>query len=219
MAVVGALGSGHASLIRGVPGSTRQYSASKEFSPFHNLWIVEWESVRPSWGSLHQAFDWPDPQSSFSVVNGPGAGLHFSCDLAQALGRGDPSGCFGLRCDAACSSAGVVRVHDGRGWRRSHRGRSPRQDGATKQQLADKCRILVGKRAKRWNCCPHGCALGDHRCAFRGSDLQPLLHEVFATLALRDGRSPGGIRREHLISSSAKSCPPTSSTVSVSADI
>jgi len=31
----------------------------------HNLWIVEWESVNPSWASLHQALDWRDPQSSF----------------------------------------------------------------------------------------------------------------------------------------------------------
>ena len=31
----------------------------------HTSWIVEWESVQPSWASLHQAFDWRDPQSSF----------------------------------------------------------------------------------------------------------------------------------------------------------
>lgn len=32
---------------------------------FHTLWLVEWESARPSWGSLRQALDWRDPQSSF----------------------------------------------------------------------------------------------------------------------------------------------------------
>ncbi|HYM78922.1 MAG TPA: tetratricopeptide repeat protein [Candidatus Dormibacteraeota bacterium] len=31
----------------------------------HNLWVVEWESVRLSWASLHQALGWRDPQSSF----------------------------------------------------------------------------------------------------------------------------------------------------------
>ena len=31
----------------------------------HNLWVVEWENVRPSWASLRQALDWRDPQSSF----------------------------------------------------------------------------------------------------------------------------------------------------------
>jgi tetratricopeptide (TPR) repeat protein len=31
----------------------------------HNLWVVEWEGIRPSWASLHQALDWRDPQSSF----------------------------------------------------------------------------------------------------------------------------------------------------------
>ena len=31
----------------------------------HSAWIVEWESVRPSWASVHQALDWRDPQSSF----------------------------------------------------------------------------------------------------------------------------------------------------------
>ncbi len=31
----------------------------------HSSWVVEWESVRPSWGSLHQALDLRDPQSSF----------------------------------------------------------------------------------------------------------------------------------------------------------
>ncbi len=32
---------------------------------FHNLWVVEWEGVRPSWASLQQAFDLRDPQSAF----------------------------------------------------------------------------------------------------------------------------------------------------------
>ncbi|HET8892157.1 MAG TPA: hypothetical protein VFQ41_24885, partial [Candidatus Angelobacter sp.] len=31
----------------------------------HISWVVEWESVRPSWGSLRQALDLRDPQSSF----------------------------------------------------------------------------------------------------------------------------------------------------------
>jgi len=31
----------------------------------HSSWVVEWESVRPSWGSLQQALDLRDPQSSF----------------------------------------------------------------------------------------------------------------------------------------------------------
>ena len=31
----------------------------------HSAWIVEWESVRPSWASMRQALDWHDPQSSF----------------------------------------------------------------------------------------------------------------------------------------------------------
>ncbi|HEX3821249.1 MAG TPA: tetratricopeptide repeat protein [Candidatus Sulfotelmatobacter sp.] len=31
----------------------------------HNLWIVEWEGIHPSWASLHQAMDWREPQSSF----------------------------------------------------------------------------------------------------------------------------------------------------------
>src|SRR5258708_4431055 len=31
----------------------------------HTSWVVEWESVRPSWGSLRQALDLSDPQSSF----------------------------------------------------------------------------------------------------------------------------------------------------------
>src|SRR5207302_1516744 len=31
----------------------------------HSSWVVEWESVRPSWGSLRQALDLRDPQSSF----------------------------------------------------------------------------------------------------------------------------------------------------------
>jgi Tfp pilus assembly protein PilF len=31
----------------------------------HNLWVVEWESIHPSWSSLRQALDWRDPQSSF----------------------------------------------------------------------------------------------------------------------------------------------------------
>lgn len=32
---------------------------------FHNLWVVEWEGVRPSWASLQQVFDVRDPQSAF----------------------------------------------------------------------------------------------------------------------------------------------------------
>jgi Tfp pilus assembly protein PilF len=39
----------------------RQQSAQA----FHNLWVVEWEGVRPSWGSLRQVFDVRDPQSAF----------------------------------------------------------------------------------------------------------------------------------------------------------
>jgi tetratricopeptide (TPR) repeat protein len=31
----------------------------------HSLWVVEWESIRPSWTSLRQALAWRDPQSSF----------------------------------------------------------------------------------------------------------------------------------------------------------
>jgi tetratricopeptide (TPR) repeat protein len=31
----------------------------------HTSWLVEWESIRPSWMSLWQALDWRDPQSSF----------------------------------------------------------------------------------------------------------------------------------------------------------
>jgi Flp pilus assembly protein TadD len=31
----------------------------------HTSWVVEWDSVRPSWGSLRQAIDLRDPQSSF----------------------------------------------------------------------------------------------------------------------------------------------------------
>ncbi len=31
----------------------------------HNLWIVEWEGVHPSWNSLHQALALRDPQSAF----------------------------------------------------------------------------------------------------------------------------------------------------------
>jgi len=31
----------------------------------HSAWIVEWESVRPSWASVQQALNWRDPQSSF----------------------------------------------------------------------------------------------------------------------------------------------------------
>jgi tetratricopeptide (TPR) repeat protein len=31
----------------------------------HTSWVVEWESIRPSWTSLRQALDWRDPQSSF----------------------------------------------------------------------------------------------------------------------------------------------------------
>ena len=30
----------------------------------HTSWIVEWESIRPSWISLRQAWDWRDPQSA-----------------------------------------------------------------------------------------------------------------------------------------------------------
>jgi tetratricopeptide (TPR) repeat protein len=31
----------------------------------HTSWIVEWESIRPSWISWRQALDWRDPQSAF----------------------------------------------------------------------------------------------------------------------------------------------------------
>src|SRR4051812_20970164 len=31
----------------------------------HTAWVSEWQSVYPSWASLHQALDWRDPQSSF----------------------------------------------------------------------------------------------------------------------------------------------------------
>jgi len=30
----------------------------------HTSWIIEWESIRPSWTSLRQALDWRDPQSA-----------------------------------------------------------------------------------------------------------------------------------------------------------
>jgi tetratricopeptide (TPR) repeat protein len=38
----------------------RQQSAQA----LHNLWLAEWESIHPSWASLHQAVNWRDPQTS-----------------------------------------------------------------------------------------------------------------------------------------------------------
>ena len=37
----------------------------QEAQAVHSAWIVEWESVRPSWASVQQALDWRDPQSGF----------------------------------------------------------------------------------------------------------------------------------------------------------
>ncbi len=47
------------------PGIYTAILRQQRVQAVHNLWIVEWEGVRPSWGSLHQAIDWRDPQSSF----------------------------------------------------------------------------------------------------------------------------------------------------------
>jgi tetratricopeptide (TPR) repeat protein len=38
----------------------RQQSAQA----MHNLWLAEWEGIHLSWASLHQAFNWRDPQTS-----------------------------------------------------------------------------------------------------------------------------------------------------------
>jgi tetratricopeptide (TPR) repeat protein len=40
-------------------------SRQAQAQSLHNLWVVEWENIRPSWASLRQALDWRDPQSSF----------------------------------------------------------------------------------------------------------------------------------------------------------
>ena len=40
-------------------------SRQAKAQPLHSLWVVEWESIRPSWTSLRQALAWRDPQSSF----------------------------------------------------------------------------------------------------------------------------------------------------------
>jgi len=40
-------------------------SRQAQAQSLHNLWVVEWENIHPSWASLHQALDWRDPQSSF----------------------------------------------------------------------------------------------------------------------------------------------------------
>jgi len=37
----------------------------RQAQPLHTAWVVEWENVRPSWSSWHQALDWRNPQSSF----------------------------------------------------------------------------------------------------------------------------------------------------------
>ena len=50
------------------PWGWKIYSAvlrQQDAQSLHNLWVVEWEAIRPSWASLHQALDWRDPQSSF----------------------------------------------------------------------------------------------------------------------------------------------------------
>jgi hypothetical protein len=40
-------------------------SRQAQAQSLHNLWVVEWENIHPSWASLRQALDWRDPQSSF----------------------------------------------------------------------------------------------------------------------------------------------------------
>ena len=50
------------------PWALRIYGAvlrQAQAQGFHNLWVVEWEGVRPSWASWLQAFDIRDPQSGF----------------------------------------------------------------------------------------------------------------------------------------------------------
>jgi Flp pilus assembly protein TadD len=43
----------------------RALARQQQAQSLHNLWIVEWEGVHPSWNSLHQALALRDPQSAF----------------------------------------------------------------------------------------------------------------------------------------------------------
>jgi tetratricopeptide (TPR) repeat protein len=50
------------------PWGARLYGAlvrQQQAQDFHSAWLVEWENIRPSLGSLHQALDGRDPQSAF----------------------------------------------------------------------------------------------------------------------------------------------------------
>ncbi len=131
------------------PGIYTAILRQQRVQSVHNLWIVEWESVRPSWGSLHQAFDWRDPQSSFWWLTAAA----LVCILA-AIWRKQWGGAILLAVSVyvamqhvrlqalfACMTVVVGGAVIEDALRAS--------DGATKQQLADKCRILVGERAKR----------------------------------------------------------------------
>jgi Flp pilus assembly protein TadD len=43
----------------------RAVARQQQAQSLHTLWVVEWEKIRPSWASLHQALEVRDPQSSF----------------------------------------------------------------------------------------------------------------------------------------------------------
>jgi Tfp pilus assembly protein PilF len=43
----------------------RALARQQQAQSLHSAWVVEWESIRPTWTSLRQALDWRDPQSSF----------------------------------------------------------------------------------------------------------------------------------------------------------
>jgi Flp pilus assembly protein TadD len=43
----------------------RALQRQQQAQGLHNLWIVEWEGVHPSWNSMHQAIALRDPQSAF----------------------------------------------------------------------------------------------------------------------------------------------------------
>ncbi|MGA7221175.1 MAG: tetratricopeptide repeat protein [Candidatus Sulfotelmatobacter sp.] len=43
----------------------RALALQQQAQSLHNVWVVEWESIRPSWSSFHQALAWRDPQSVF----------------------------------------------------------------------------------------------------------------------------------------------------------
>jgi tetratricopeptide (TPR) repeat protein len=50
------------------PWGARLYMAllrQQRAQEFHDAWLFEWQNLRPSAASLHQAFDWRDPQSGF----------------------------------------------------------------------------------------------------------------------------------------------------------